>query len=130
MYTQFSKLVKCRFMKTQAVQQVLTFAFWLVSARICEAVQAGGPVDPAGRVQMAEETLSQPAPDLQRLLQTARHHRYHFTRGLPAHITCFFLTFKFLTRLHLCSKLCKCAKFVILLKVTGRLKMAGIHLVM
>lgn len=58
-------------MKTQAVQQVLTFAFWLVSARICEAVQAGGPVDPAGRVQMAEETLSQPAPDLQRLLQTA-----------------------------------------------------------
>lgn len=43
--------------------------------RICEAVQAGGPVDPTGRVQMAEETLSQSAPDLQRFVQTARHHR-------------------------------------------------------
>lgn len=30
-----------------------------------EAVQAGGPVDAAGRVQVAEEALSQPAPDLQ-----------------------------------------------------------------
>lgn len=43
--------------------------------RICEAVQASGPVDPTGRVQMAEETLSQSAPDLQRFIQTARHHR-------------------------------------------------------
>ncbi len=57
----------------------LTFSFWFVSARICEAVQAGGPVDAAGRVQMAEETLSQSAPALQRLLQTARHHRYCLT---------------------------------------------------
>lgn len=48
------------------------------AAGICEAVQASGPVDPAGCVQMAEEALSQPAPDLQRLLQTARHHRYLF----------------------------------------------------
>lgn len=39
--------------------------------RICEAVQASGPVDPTGRVQMAEEALSQSAPDLQRFVQTA-----------------------------------------------------------
>ena len=44
-------------------------------ARKCEALQAGGLVDPAGRVQVAEEALPQPAPDLQRLLQAARHHR-------------------------------------------------------
>lgn len=31
---------------------------------------------------MAEETLSQSAPDLQRLLQTARHHRYCSTLDL------------------------------------------------
>lgn len=58
------------------------FVFLFVSARICEAVQAGGPVDPAGCVQMAEETLSQSAPDLQRLLQTARHHRYNVAFSL------------------------------------------------
>lgn len=56
----------------------------LVSARLCEAVQAGGPVDPAGCVQVAEETLSPSAPDLQRLLQTARHHRYRFTPALTS----------------------------------------------
>lgn len=39
-------------------------------------------MDPAGCVQMAEEALSQSAPDLQRLLQAARHHRYCFTRAL------------------------------------------------
>lgn len=33
-------------------------------------------MDPAGCVQVAEETLSQSVPDLQRLLQAARHHRY------------------------------------------------------
>lgn len=43
--------------------------FWcldvcFVSAGLREAVQAGGPVDAAGCVQVAEETLSQPAPDL------------------------------------------------------------------
>lgn len=48
------------------------------TARVREAVQARGPVDPTGRVQMAEEALSQSAPDLQRLLQTTRHHRYRF----------------------------------------------------
>lgn len=36
-----------------------------------KAVQAGGPVDPAGRVQVAEEALPQAAPDLQRRLQAA-----------------------------------------------------------
>lgn len=60
----------------------LNLNFWFVSARICEAVQASGPVDPTGRVQMAEETLSQSAPDLQRLLQTARHHRYNVALAL------------------------------------------------
>lgn len=60
----------------------LNFNFWFVSARICEVVQASGPVDPTGRVQMAEETLSQSAPDLQRLLQTARHHRYYAALAL------------------------------------------------
>lgn len=48
------------------------------AARICEAVQASGPVDPAGRVQMAEKALSHSASDLQRLFQTAWHHRYIF----------------------------------------------------
>ena len=57
----------------------LIFRFWFLSAGIREAVQAGGPVDPTGRVQVAEETLSQSTPDLQRLLQTARHHRYRIT---------------------------------------------------
>lgn len=47
-----------------------------LTAGVREAVQASGPLDPTGRVQVAEETLSQSAPDLQRLLQTARHHRY------------------------------------------------------
>lgn len=56
------------------------FSFFIIvflsyTDRICEAVQASGPVDPTGRVQMAEETLSQSAPDLQRFVQTARHHR-------------------------------------------------------
>lgn len=51
------------------------------TAGVCEAVQASGPVDPAGRVQVAEETLSQSAPDLQRLLQTARYHRYCLAPG-------------------------------------------------
>lgn len=39
--------------------------FLYIPARICEAVQTSGPVDPAGCVQMAEEALSHSAPDLQ-----------------------------------------------------------------
>lgn len=59
-----------------------------VSAGLREAVQAGGPVDAAGRVQVAEEALSQPAPDLQRLLQTARHHRYSPHDAVAHSATC------------------------------------------
>lgn len=54
----------------------VTACLIVAAAGVREAVQAGGPVDAAGRVQVAEEALSQPAPDLQRLLQAARHHRY------------------------------------------------------
>lgn len=60
----------------QTVCDHVTACLIVVAAGVREAVQAGGPVDAAGRVQVAEEALSQPAPDLQRLLQTARHHRY------------------------------------------------------
>lgn len=59
------------------------FIFFFIPARICEAVQTSGPVDPAGCVQVAEEALSHSAPDLQRLLQTARHHRYVSPVAVP-----------------------------------------------
>lgn len=45
--------------------------FIVFLAGVREVVQTSGSMDPARRVQMAEEALSQSAPDLQRLLQTA-----------------------------------------------------------
>lgn len=71
--------------------KLLNFFFFSLSAWFCEAVQTGGSVDPTGRLQMAEETLSKPAPDLQRLLQTAWHHRWVFDEREPVDLTHVFI---------------------------------------
>ena len=74
-YQQLRMMIQC----SRFVKECFQNFYWVCFShadRIREAVQASGPVDPTGCLQVAEKALSKSASDLQRLFQTARHHRY------------------------------------------------------